>query len=222
MILQQGKCSFSQEMKTLSPVQDPGQMLQGSVFISGWAGYSVLFPVFSRHCGFILPLIDCSKYLEPIISRSWKTIFAWSLGAHLCLKNLDRLRADRLILIAPFLDFCQGTPRDRIEEMLRGLDKNPQATVRWFWKACAVKQPPAPVISDPGILRNGLEFLIHSRVTQESLNTDLPVTIIHGLKDRIVPPEQSKLIKHHLTQAWYQYLPFGHYIPELEILNAVH
>ncbi len=182
----------------------------------------MLFPVFSAQCNFFLPLIqDADENLEPILSRSWKTVFAWSLGAHLCLKHLNRLRADRLVLIAPFLDFCQGTSAEKIKDMLRSLDNNPQATVRWFWKACAVKQPPKPPVDQAHALKKGLELLIHSRVEQSSLATHLPVTLIHGLADRIVPPATSENIKSCLPRACCRYVPYGHYIPEPEILNAI-
>ncbi|MFO7728633.1 MAG: hypothetical protein R6X11_09925 [Desulfonatronovibrio sp.] len=209
-------------MQPHSLTKNTGQILAGSLFVSGWAGYPCLFPDFSKHARFIHPFgREVDQNLSSILDRTWKTIFAWSLGAHLCLKYLDKLRADRLVLIAPFLDFCQGTPQKKIEEMLRGLEKNPQATVRWFWKACAVSQPPKPVISDVNMLRKGLEFLIHSRVDHKSLNTDLSITLIHGLKDRIVPLSHSEHIRDCLPQACCQYLPHGHYIPEPEILNAI-
>ncbi len=219
----QGTCRFPEEMKPTSLNQTTRQMLSGSLFISGWAGYQTLFPAFSKQARFVLPFIDCSdENLEPVLSSHWKTVFAWSLGAHLCLKNLNRIRADRLVLIAPFLDFCQGTSRERIKDMLRGLDKNPRTTVRWFWKACSVRQLPGEAVTDVQNLKKGLEFLIHSRISPESLNREMPVTLIHGRTDRIVPARLSQRIKKCLPQACYHLLPYGHFIPETEIIKIAY
>lgn len=202
--------------------EDTGQIPPDSLFVSGWAGYPCLFPGFFRHARFIQPFSrQMDQDLGLVLHRTWKTVFAWSLGAHICLKNLKRLNTDRLVLIAPFLDFCAGTPREEVKEMIQALDKKPESTVRWFWKACAVKQPPRIVVRDVDSLRKGLEFLIHSRVDQNSLNSELPITLIHGLKDRIVPVGLSEKIKHFLPQICCQYVPYGHFIPETEILNAI-
>lgn len=157
-----------------------------------------------------------------LLEKGWDNVIAWSLGAHLCLKHLRSIRAKRLFLIAPFLDFCQGTSREKVLEMISGLDKNPGTTMRWFWKLCGIKNPPNMEIIDRQQLKLCLKFLCQSRVDPGLISSDLPVTLIHGLKDRIVPVQVSEKILECLPYACYLPLPYGHFIPEKEIIKAIY
>lgn len=199
------------------------QSAGGSLFISGWAGYSPLFPSLSKKAAFILPFEHEHEALKDfLLGQKWDIIIAWSLGAHLCLKYIPGLRAGRLLLIAPFLDFCQGSSRDRVLEMISGMDKNPETTVRWFWKLCGIKNPPRMVVRDKEELISGLKFLCESRIDPGRVDTDIPVTLIHGRKDRIVPRRTQEKILECLPHACYLHLPYGHFIPEEVIIKVIY
>ncbi len=151
--------------------------------------------------------------------KEWHTLLAWSLGAHLCLKNLHRIRARRLILMAPFLDFCAYTPRQRVLKMKAGLEKNPRALVRWFWRMSSTGPGDDRLIEETGLLRAGLDFLLESRVDLKGVHCRIPIILIHGVHDRIVPARASEKILEYLPHACYFPVPWGHYIPEDEIMK---
>lgn len=201
------------------PVRDS----QKTLFISGWAGYSFLFPRLSETITFIVPFEPGhADFKELLQAHSWDLVLAWSLGAHLCLKNIHFLRARRLVLLAPFLDFGPGSSRDRVLEMISGMDKNPQTTLRWFWKLCGVKNPPLMPVRNREALISGLKFISKSRIDPGSIDTDIPVTLVQGWKDRIIPPEAREKMLECLPHACYLPLPYGHFIPEEEIIKIIY
>jgi len=194
-----------------------------SLFISGWAGLPCLFPCLSKKTRFIVPLgPGRAAGIRSLVEQEWDIIIAWSLGAHLCLKNIRRIRAKRLVLIAPFLDFCRDSSRRKVLEMISGLGKNPEATVRWFWRMCGIKNAPEVIIEDLPGLESGLRFLCRSRIDPAEIVTDLPITLIHGLNDKIVPIRVPEKILEHLPHACYFSLPYGHLIPEEEIIRSIY
>ena len=195
---------------------------EGCLFISGWAGYRVLFPGLSELAGFILPGENKPGLgLKSALEQEWNTVAAWSLGAHLCLRHMQQIRAQKLVLAAPFLDFCSVTPRERVLAMLSSLNRSPKTTVRWFWRLCGIKNPPAVPVNDVQGLRKGLELLMKSNVSPQSLRADIPVTIIQGREDKIVPARTAQNILEYLPQARLIFLPCGHFIPEKELIRAI-
>jgi len=200
-----------------------GASLAGTLFVSGWGGYDFLFPNLSKQTRFILPFDPAEiTALKSLLSRKWDLVIGWSLGAHLCLKNINVIRADRLVLVSPFLDFCRGSSREKVLKMISGMDKDPERTMRWFWKLCGIRNPPQRFIHEHHKLKLCLNFLCQSRVNPEQIESELPVILIHGLKDKIVPIKASEIILEYLPNACYHPLPFGHFIPEEEIIKAVY
>jgi pimeloyl-ACP methyl ester carboxylesterase len=194
-----------------------------TLFISGWAGYSFLFPRLSETTTFIVPFepgyADFKRLLQ---AQKWDLIIAWSLGAHLCLKNIQSLRARRLVLAAPFLDFGRGPSQGRVLEMISGMDKNPQTTLRWFWKLCGVKKLPRMPVMNREALVSGLKYIFESRIDPGPVDTDIPVTLVQGRKDRIIPPEAREKMLECLPHASYLHLPYGHFIPEEELIKILY
>jgi pimeloyl-ACP methyl ester carboxylesterase len=126
------------------------------------------------------------------------------------------------VLVSPFLDFCRGSSREKVLKMISGMDKDPETTMRWFWKLCGIRNPPQRVIHEHQKLKLCLNFLCQSRVNPEQIKSELPVILIHGLKDRIVPIKASEILLEYLPYACFHSLPFGHFIPEEEIIKAVY
>ena len=209
------------QTKKLNAIAPSGPVT--SLFISGWAGYGCLFPCLSKKTRFVLPFDSGENAgADSLPAQGWDVVIGWSLGAHLCLKHIHKIRAKKVVLIAPFLDFCHGSSGRKVQEMIAGLDKNPGATVRWFWKLCGIKNAPKLIIGEREELKAGLKFLCQSRIDPGSLGTDLPLTLIHGLDDKIVPAGVSEEILEYLPHACYHALPYGHFIPEEEIIKVIY
>lgn len=193
-----------------------------NLFVSGWAGYRFFFPTISSSFRYVIPFKDkTNSEFELSIKQKWDIVAAWSLGAHLCLKNLHRIKTRRLVLIAPFLDFCASSKKDNVLKMISGLNQNPAATLGWFWRLCGIKNKPDINIKNTGDLKKGLEFLSDSRVTLDQLDSTIPTTIIHGYRDKIVPMEISQSINAQMPQSSLFLLPHPHFIPEQEILKII-
>lgn len=200
-----------------------GPLLTSTLFVSGWGGYDFFFPNLSKQTRFILPCDPAKIYaLKSLLNKKWDVVIGWSFGAHLCLKNINLIRANRLVLVSPFLDFCRGSSREKVLKMISGMDKDPETTMRWFWKLCGIRNPPRIVIHEHQKLKLCLNFICQSRVDPEQIESELPVILIHGLKDKIVPIKASENILEYLLNARYHPLPFGHFIPEQEIIKAVY
>ncbi len=218
-----GECSISYEMQNNDITGFFRQNLSNSLFISGWAGYACLFPCLSDRSRFILPFSsDRAARVDFCLQQEWDMIIAWSLGAHMCLKNIHKARTKRLVLVAPFLDFCANTSRERILKMISSMAGNPETTVRWFWKLCGIKNPPRTILKDIEALEAGLNFLIHSQIDPCKIKSNLPITLIHGIRDKIVPAGVSEEILECLPHASCFFLPYGHYIPEEEIIKVIY
>lgn len=194
------------------------------LFISGWAGHDRLFPELSKKFTFFTPFASHGQsWPEKLIyGNNWDTVIAWSLGAHLCMKHLKSINAHRLILLAPFLDFCSYTSKAKVLEMINGMKTSPTATLRWFWKLCQVPGPPRVSVEHPANLVQGLVFLMNSGIQPESSCQIKTIHLYHGLEDRIVPPAASQKILEHLPDACYTPVPYGHFIPEEEIFRIIH
>ncbi|MFN2268242.1 MAG: alpha/beta fold hydrolase [Desulfonatronovibrio sp.] len=193
-----------------------------NLFISGWAGYRYFFPTISSSFNYVIPFEEkTNSEFEVGIGDSWDIVAAWSFGAHLCLKNLHRIRARKLILIAPFLNFCAYNQKDNILKMISGLDQNPEATLAWFWRLCGIKNKPDMKIKNTDGLKKGLEVISDSRVNLDKLDSSITTIIIHGQRDQIVPMKVSQIIKARMPQASLALVHHSHFIPEQEILKII-
>lgn len=190
------------------------------LFISGWAGYPEFFPHLGSHSFFVLPFVSHSQSdIENLLrSHSWDIVLAWSLGANLCLQNPGSISTKHLVLIAPFLDFTRHTPVNGIQDMLNGLGRNPETTVRWFWRRCGIKSAPRIRQGDVRGLARGLEYLMQPGPEHiEHQDMQFCTTLIHGSRDRIVPRQALLEVHAALGQGRPVYTSGGHFIAEEKI-----
>jgi len=184
------------------------------LFMSGWAGYPGLFPRLHPSACFIHPFVSHThkSVCKLLTGKKWDVLMAWSLGAHICLDVLPDIKADSIFLIAPFLSFTRYNPASRVHSMLSGLEKNPEATLRWFWRRCAVRNMPSCTSSDFIGLAQGLRYLLNSRIDSLKNPRRSTVTLIHGRKDRIVPEQAVLEVRRNLSRSLFISLPEGHFI----------
>ncbi len=204
---------------------NPEEGAQRLIFISGWAGYPGLFPRLSTRAHFFHPFIshELHSIHDFLLKQNPEIVVSWSLGAHICLGLLSGIQTKHLFLVSPFLDFTRYTPPQKIHEMIRGLQRDPVATVRWFWRLCGVKDKPGsiPEKDQPGLER-GLNHLLNSRSYPVESETSSPVTLIHGSRDKIVPHQASRELQEHLKGSRLVTTPHGHFIPEENIVEIIH
>ncbi len=148
-------------------------------------------------------------------------VLGWSLGAHLCLQNLDVIQTRHLCLMAPFLDFTRHTPLSKVQDMLQGMQVNPEVTVRWFWRRGGIKYGPGIPREDLQGLEAGLRYLVQPKALELNENVTYPDTIIiHGTGDRIVSRAAAMEVHRALLGSNIFSVPEGHFIPE-EIISEL-
>jgi len=200
-------------------------MAKRVLFISGWAGYPELFPRLAVHSFFVLPFVSNSQSdIQNLLgSQSWDLVLAWSLGANLCLQNPGVINTRHLVLVAPFLDFTKHTPASKLQEMLTGLDRDPEITVRWFWRRCGIKSAPRIMQDDVKGLARGLEYLMQPGTEYiEQQEMQFCTTLIHGSRDRIVSRQAVLEVHAALGQGSFISAPGGHFISEERIRQIIH
>lgn len=156
-----------------------------NVFISGFGGYKSLFPLISSESDFFIPFINDSENIQDAVNSGGNILMGWSTGAHLISKSIPSLknRWNKIVLVAPFDDFTKSFGVRVIDAMIKGLDEDFHKTMGLFYKKCGIKGGFVANPSDKNSLKEGLEFLKYSKVTEGSSLEN--ITIIHGCNDEI-------------------------------------
>jgi predicted esterase len=193
-----------------------------NLFISGWAGYSELFPSLADRYEFMLPFISHSEreIFDRLDSNRGGTLMAWSVGAHMVLKRWSRViqNFDRIVLVAPFLSFTDYTSEKVVRLMVRSMRNDAQQVVNLFHNNCGFPGKLTIDSHDIKGLFSGLEYLRSSRAMPSHLGAE-KTTILHGEHDRIVNPQASEDIWEIMPKATYTALSYGHWIPEDELAS---
>lgn len=147
----------------------------------------------------------------------------WSLGATIALAAACQQQNDanrdhhiaQLVLISPtpcFLrqgDWEWGMELAAVEELLGYFDEDYQAGLRRFLMlqtnrrqlvrelASSIPQLPVPT---KDVLRSSLQVLLETDLRSVSASCQIPVKIIYGREDRIVPPPASRWLADRLVQ----------------------
>lgn len=156
-----------------------------NVFISGLGGYKSLFPLISGESDFFVPFLDDHENIQDAINRGGDILMGWSTGAHIISKSIPSLknRWSKIVLVAPFDDFTKSFGVRVIDAMIKGLDKDFHQTMGLFYEKCGIRGEFVANPSDKNSLKEGLEFLKYSKVTEGSSLEN--ITIIHGCNDEI-------------------------------------
>ncbi len=121
------------------------------------------------------------------------------------------------------MDFTRHTPPSGIQDMLHGLGRNPEITVRWFWRRCGIKSLPRIKEEDVNGLARGLEYLMHSRPKHiEHQDMRFCTTLIHGSRDKIVPRQAVLEVHRVLGPGSFVSTPDGHFVDEERIWQVIH
>jgi pimeloyl-ACP methyl ester carboxylesterase len=196
-------------------------------FVSGWAGYAPLFPRLSRVLDFIVPFVDAD---EPELARrlgaGGRVLVAWSTGAHMVLRLRAELfpRFEKVVLVAPFVAFCDYVPREPVLAMRQAVAaQGPGRTVRAFHRSCGLRGelPEAPGNHGPALAR-GLDYLLTSRALLAAGEDGARVRVVHGAGDRVLPLDASAHVAGLLSGSWRSLVDAGHHVPEDILLGILH
>ncbi len=154
------------------------------------------------------------------------TIITGSMGGLLALEHLPE-SCRKLILISSTAKFCSdegypcGTPSKILRRMIIQLKRNPEAVLEEFFKNvhypheecrrsfqlrcdARVDSASSTELEAPSTLPAlvaGLEYLRDSDVRAMIPSLDIPVLLLHGANDRIIPPAAAEWLHHHLPDS---------------------
>jgi pimeloyl-[acyl-carrier protein] methyl ester esterase len=154
--------------------------------LSGWSGFREIYPEISKKCKYIVPFEDegfLERYLNEI-KQEEDLIVGWSLGANLIIRELDRLNAKRIILIAPFFNFTDYVNKRVIDLMIRSFERNREKCVIDFWSKIGIRTDLQTKVSHS--LKDGLIFL-KERNNFNEVYHKRNILVIAPTNDRILP-----------------------------------
>jgi pimeloyl-[acyl-carrier protein] methyl ester esterase len=133
-------------------------------------------------------------------------IVTGSMGGLLAIELLPT-RCKKLVLISSTAKFCAGegypcgTHEKVLRRMILQLKRNPAAVLEEFYKN--VHFPHPALKTDPGCPREelvaGLEYLLESDVREKVTGIKIPVLLLHGSEDRIIPPAAAEWLQTRLS-----------------------
>lgn len=159
-------------------------------------------------------------------------VIGWSLGGLIALESVAQRRFNAIALVlisstARFVtapDYTCGTPSSELRAMKIGLQRNPADTLRRFHRqVCAPRVPlPEPTVAfvaqgladGIGTLIKGLEYLAQTDLRPWISSLDVPILLLHGDADAVIPWTASEYIaQHHLKAQLSLFRDVGHNLP---------
>ncbi len=151
-------------------------------------------------------------------------IVTGSMGGLLAMELLPDT-CKKLVLISSTAKFCAGddypcgTPERIMKRMILQLKRNSDAVLEEFFKN--VHFPQRQSRQAQQLQRNenedlvgGLEYLLTSDVRDRVSNIEIPVLLMHGAKDQIIPSTASEWLHEHLPYSQMKvYENGGHALP---------
>lgn len=161
-----------------------------------------------------------------------------SMGGLLAMQYLPS-SCRKLVLISSTAKFCStdnypcGTHEKVLRRMMAQLQRDPEGVVDAFFKnvhypfresrqAIAMRRNASREIDD---LVAGLEYLLQSDVREKVPNLDIPVLLLHGTEDRIIPSGAAEWLHAHLPNSQLKMIEGdGHALPAHHfesVVNAI-
>ena len=199
------------------------------LLISGWAhGIDAIKPMgnaLSDH--FDVHLLTGSEVLKARMIPEADYIVTGSMGGLLAMELLPE-SCKKLVLISSTAKFCAtegypcGTPEKVLRRMIVQLKRDPEAVLDAFFRnvhfpfresrqAISMREN---VPFDLDALAAGLDYLRASDIRDTVPGIDLPVLLLHGSEDRIIPSTASEWLHDHLSNSILKIIENdGHALP---------
>ena len=177
-----------------------------------------------------LPDGDASIYARALaaviaVAPGPVTLVGWSTGAMVALETTAAFpdNIDRLILFSATPKFCaddtweHGIPAANVRAMIASLRRDPETVLRGFFKLAArperlnaagyEEKIKAALVHGMRPLTNQLRYLMTADWRLPVSSIQVPVTLIHGQQDALIPPAASVWMADKLSHAQLISLP---------------
>lgn len=180
------------------------------LIISGWAhGLDAVKPMGDALADrFEVQLLTGTQVLNDQRIPDADYIVTGSMGGLLALELLPK-GCKKLVLISSTARFCAsegypcGTHEKILKRMIMQLKRNPEAVLAEFYRN--VHHPHPTLKTEPGATHEdlvaGLEYLLNSDVRTKVPDIEVPVLLLHGAEDRIIPPDAAEWLHGQLPQS---------------------
>ncbi len=178
------------------------------LMITGWAyGPDAMQPLAAALPDFSVQLLSGAEVLAGRAIPDADAIVGWSLGGMLAMELLPA-RCRTLVLISSTARFCAtdgypcGVPERVLRRMILQFRQSPETVWTEFHANACAPRPPHP----PGPLPHenaaaGLEYLLATDLRARLPALTIPVLLLHGEEDRIIPPGASDWLAQALPAA---------------------
>lgn len=179
------------------------------LFITGWAfGPGSMQPLADRLSAvFDVQVLSGAQALQTGHLPAADFIIGWSMGGMLAIEHLPA-SCKKLVLIASTARFCAtdsypcGIPEKVLRRMIVQLKRDPTQVLAEFYKnAYAPRLAPTDLPNTEDALAEGLTYLLNTDLRHKIPSLKLPVLLLHGTQDRIIPPEASAQLAKSLPQS---------------------
>ncbi|MCF7816852.1 MAG: alpha/beta hydrolase [Kiritimatiellales bacterium] len=213
--------------------------MKSVLIISGWAhGVEAIQPMGDALADrFDVRLMTGAHVLDERRIPDSDYIVTGSMGGLLAMELLPE-SCKKLVLISSTAKFCAGegyacgTPEKVLRRMILQLQRNPEAVLEEFFKNVHYPHKQSrrgilPRCDGTEDLVAGLEYLLASDVRGKVPNIGIPVLLLHGADDRIIPPSASGWLHKNLPDSQLKIfendghaLPAHHFAAVMKELRA--
>jgi pimeloyl-[acyl-carrier protein] methyl ester esterase len=195
------------------------------VMITGWAhGADSMQPLAERLAADVdVRILTGAQVLAEKKIPDAEFIAGWSMGGMLAIEFLPAA-CKKLVLVSSTAKFCAadgydcGVPEKRLRRMIVQLKRDPAAVLAEFYKNVCYPLPrhTCASVTENG-LSEGLDYLLHADLRTNVPTLGIPVLLLHGEEDRIIPPSASDWLAQHLPAAAVRLPGKGHAVDALAI-----
>lgn len=200
--------------------------IESILLITGWAhGPETVQPLADRlGTVYDVRILTGAEVLKRRAIPPSDVIITGSMGGLLAIEMLPK-RCRKLVLISSTARFCAGpdypcgTPERMLRLMLRQFRRDPAAVLEAFFRNVHFphRGRGTSVPSDPAALQEleaGLEYLLESDVRDRVASVNVPVLLLHGREDRIIPSTASEWLHARLPDSTLRIFEHqGHALP---------
>lgn len=224
--------------------------MKSVLIISGWAhGIDAIKPMGDELSEYFeVQLLTGAQVLNDPIIPSVDYIVTGSMGGLLAMELLPK-SCRKLVLISSTAKFCAGeeydcgTSEKILRRMILQLKRNPEAVLAEFFKnvhfpqkesrrsillrSAQMETPSGTTEQDAPFTLNdlltGLEYLRSTDLRLQTPNLMIPVLLLHGSDDRIIPPSAAEWLHTHLPDSQLQIFENGgHALPAHHFRKVIH
>jgi pimeloyl-[acyl-carrier protein] methyl ester esterase len=204
------------------------------LIISGWAhGLDAIQPMGDKLAEqFNIQLMTGDQVLKEQSIPDTDYIVTGSMGGLLAMELLPE-SCKKLVLISSTAKFCAGadypfgTHEKILKRMILQLKRNPDAVLEEFYKNVHFphrqsRQAQQLQRDENEDLIGGLEYLLVSDVRDRVSKIKVPVLLLHGKDDRIIPAAAAEWLDDHLTDCRLKvFKNAGHALPAHHFSNVM-